>query len=518
MTALVCLIVLAQAPVEAPEFYAPNEELHGYLMEAMENNPGLHARYTEYLMALQKIPQVTSLDDPMFTYGQFLQSDVNRFKAMVQQKFPWFGTLKTRGEKAAAEADARLQRFFDERNRIGMAVKKAYFEYAFLGESINVTQAQADVLSYMEDTVRAKYSLGLANQDDLVRVSIEQTKLQDRYDGFVRLKPALMANLNEVLGREPTSEIPWPQKAEFPPDLPPPPIVLARVRAANPQLRAFDSEIESWEKATELAKKKGLPDFTVGLEYVSISKPRQIRPDRPYPATLNALNRRRMTAANAARTDIQALNNVLQGQPAQFSALERGVTPAIDAYSIATYDEPMAYSDGGEDNIALSLTVNVPIWRKKIRAGIEEAELGQSMVADTKHQKALSLSSAAQMAAYRFDDAKRRYNLYEDSLIPQAQQAYEDLQSQYGTTELGSGLAAASFIDVLDSVQTLLSFELDQVRAERDWQIGAAELEYLMGGPWAADSSGEVKEKEAEPAGPTQVDATDSSEDSQASQ
>jgi len=509
MMTIVFLIVLAQTPVEPPEFYAPNEELHGYLMEAMENHPGLHARYTEYLMALKKISQVTSLDDPMFTYGQFIQSDVNRFKVMFQQKFPWFGTLKARGEKSAAEAEARLQRFFDERNRIGMAVKKAYFEYALLRESINVTQAQADVLTYMEDTVRAKFSLGLANQDDLVRVSIEQTKLQDRYDGFLRLKPALMAQLNEVLGREPTGEIPWPQEAASPPELPPLPIVLARVRAANPQLRALDSEIESWEKSTELAKKKRFPDFTFGVEYVSISKPRQIRPDRPNPATLNAIERRRMTAANAAQTDRQAIRNVLQGQPAQFSSPERGITPLIDAYSIATYDEPMAYSDGGDDNIMLSLSVNVPLWRKKIRAGIEEAQLGQSMVADNKRQMSLSLASGAEMAAYRFDDAQRRYELYEESLIPQARQAYESLQSQYGTTE-----ASANFIDVLDSVQTLLRFELDQVRAERDWQIGAAELEYLMGGPWASELTGQVHEQEAETVVPRKEAREDSSPES----
>ncbi len=495
MMTIVCLIVLAQTPMEPPEFHAANEELRGYLIEAFENNPGLEARYTEYLMALQKIPQVTSLDDPMFTYGQFVQSDINRFKVMFQQKFPWFGTLKVRGEKSTAEAEARLQRFFDERNRVGMAVKKAYFEYAFLGESINVTQAQAEVLTYMEDTVRAKYSLGLANQDELVRVSIEQTKLQDRYDGFVRLKPALMAQLNEALGRDPTNDIPWPQEAAFPADLPPLPIVLARVRAANPQLRAFDSEIESWEKATELAKKKGLPDLTLGLEYVSISKPRQIRPDRPYPATLNAIERRRMTTANAARADIQAVRSVLQGQPAQFSAPDTGITPLLDAYSIATADEPMAYSDGGDDNIMLSLSVNVPMWRRKIRAGIEEAQLGGRMVAENKQQKALSLASAAEMAAFRFDDAKRRYDLYENSLIPQARQAYESLQSQYGTTE-----TSASFIDVLDSIQTLLSFELDQVRAEKDWQIGAAELEYLMGGPWMTETRATLREREAEPA------------------
>ena len=62
------------ADVEAPMFSAGNEELHQYVLEAAENNPGLKAKYLEWQAALQKVPQVTTLEDPMFMYSQFLQS------------------------------------------------------------------------------------------------------------------------------------------------------------------------------------------------------------------------------------------------------------------------------------------------------------------------------------------------------------------------------------------------------------------------------------------------------------
>jgi outer membrane protein TolC len=68
--------------------------------------------------------------------------------------------------------------------------------------------------------------------------------------------------------------------------------------------------------------------------------------------------------------------------------------------------------------------------------------------------------------------------------VPQAEQTYESLQSQYAAAEGG-----ADFLDLLDSVQTLLAFELEEVRAARDVQVAAAQLEYLMGGPW--DASGD---------------------------
>ena len=266
MIALLIALTAGVAEVERPDFWAGNEELRGYLLQATENNPGLLARYEEWRAKLQRIPQVTSLDDPTLSYGQFVQSETQRARLAVSQKFPWFGTLRARGDKAAAEADAALQAFLSERNRLFAEVKRAYFEYAFLAEAVRVSEAQLEVLNYMEDVVTSKLALAMANQDELLRVSIEKTTVQDRRDGLLQRRPALMARLNETLGRDVLEEIPWPQSSEFPPTLPDAEAVMARIEQANPDLRAFDRLIESREKDIELARKKGYPDFTLGLE------------------------------------------------------------------------------------------------------------------------------------------------------------------------------------------------------------------------------------------------------------
>lgn len=104
--------------VQPPVFFAGNDELRQYLFEAAQNNPNLKARYEDWLAALEKLPQVTTLEDPMFGYTQFLQSDQYLAQLMIEQKFPWFGTLRTRGDKAALEADAALARFYAARNQL----------------------------------------------------------------------------------------------------------------------------------------------------------------------------------------------------------------------------------------------------------------------------------------------------------------------------------------------------------------------------------------------------------------
>ena len=145
----------------------------------------------------------------------------------------------------------------------------------------------------------------------------------------------------------------------------------------------------------------------------------------------------------------------------------------------------MAYSDGGDDNIMVSVTMSVPIWRKRIKAGIEEAKLMRRATEHEKRRSELALESSARMAVYEVKDAQRRHGLYKDTLVPQAEQTYESLQSQYSAAQ-----GDADFLDLLDSVQMLLAFELEHVRAARDVQVAAAQLEYLMGGPW--EQSGET--------------------------
>jgi outer membrane protein TolC len=296
----------------------------------------------------------------------------------------------------------------------------------------------------------------LAKEDELLRVQIELTIVQDKLDSLNRVRPALSALLAEALGHAAGDDLlPWPMQASFPPSPPSTELVLAAIREANPDLSALDSLIESDAKQVELARKKGYPDFTVGIDYTSISTPRQIRPDRPFPASLHA-GRRLLTGTSAGPAGT-----------------------LIDLYSLRNSDEPISYRSGGRDNVMISLRINVPIWRKRVKAEIKEAQLMERATEHAKHRKELSLGSAAQMALFGMDDARRRFNLYEESLLPKAQQTYESLQSAYGT-----GDTSADFLDLLDSVRQLLDFELEQIRAARDLQIAAADLELLLGRPW----------------------------------
>jgi len=464
-TGLILLFAVATPDLRPPVFFTANDELRQYLMEAAQNNPNLKARYADWQAALEKFPQVTTLEDPMLGYTQFLESDQYIAQLMVEQKFPWFGTLRTRGDKAAIEANAALARFYAARNQLFAQVKNAYFEYAFLAETTRIIESQTEVLAQLEESIRARYSLGIGMQADVLRIQTEKDRLLDQLKGLGQSRPAVSARLLEALGREAAApELDWPQPMDFPPPPPPAPVVLAQIRAANPDLEAMQRMIESREKDIILARKAGYPDITAGLGYMFMKDPK--------------MNNGRMRNAQIA----DAAKMLVQDAPMN------GLLPTLGEIGYdAAKEEYLKESEDMDDEITVSLKVNVPIWRKRIKAGIREAERMRESAQYDKLKSTLSYDTAARTSLYNYQDAERRYRLYKDVLIPRERQTYESLLAGYSagveSMEFG-GQPGAVFIDLQNSLRAVLEFQMQQAQASRDLQMAAAELEMLMGGPW----------------------------------
>jgi len=415
--AIIGLVAAAELiELETPRIAAENAELHEYLLEAGAQHPGLERRHAKWRAALERIPQATAFDDPVLSYAHFLQSDTNRLRVGLSQSFPWFGTRAARGDTAAYAAEAALAQVYVERDRIFAAVKKAYFEYAYLRARLEVTESQAEILSYMEEVERSRFSVGGSGQHDLLRVQIERDELENRRRELLDLRAVLSTDLAQALGRAPNTKLPWPQSFAQAPEPPDRVATLAAVRNDNPELITLAAARQSKQSAIVVADKKRYPDFTLGIE---------------------------------------------------------GMARKNDA-----------------DHISLALSFNLPIWRGKTRAAIAEARYEEAAVMYQKDDRTRMLERMAIRILFDFEDAQRRAELFSGSLIPKASQTYESLQSAYAL-----GTSNVALIDLLDSVNTLLEFELEGRRATRDMHLAAAELENIMGGPWSPSDAPETAHK-----------------------
>lgn len=140
--------------------------------------------------------------------------------------------------------------------------------------------------------------------------------------------------------------------------------------------------------------------------------------------------------------------------------------------------EPM---EGLYDQVLLSVSMNLPIWREKNEAVLGEAISRRLAVSAERRGLGNRLAAELSEAAFEHRDAHRRARLIRDTLLPRADQALESLLALY---QAGRG----GFLDILEAERTLIEFRLALERARTDRAVALARLDMLVGRPVPAQT------------------------------
>lgn len=260
-----------------PDAAAPapltGESADDFVRYAIYHNPKVEAAYQRWVAAAERLPQVRSLPDPRVNFGYFLEEVETRTgpqqaRIGVSQSFPWPGLLKNREDAAAMAARAEWRQFEAATLEVTERVVETLHEVAYLDAAIRITGENLELLSSFEEVVRAQYRVGTGSHPELVRVQVELGQLEDRLAQLRAMRPTYVADLNAVLNREADASV-----AEVT-DLPgrvasiDGPALAEIARHSNPILLALEERVEEQRIRGELARKEGLPDFTVGLDYI----------------------------------------------------------------------------------------------------------------------------------------------------------------------------------------------------------------------------------------------------------
>ena len=92
------------------------ERLETLIQEALENNPQIKSAEQQRVAMSQRVAQVSSLDDPMFTYTHWFSSIETRVGPlqnafMLSQRLPFFGKLRFRGDMAEQDIEVAEQAY-----------------------------------------------------------------------------------------------------------------------------------------------------------------------------------------------------------------------------------------------------------------------------------------------------------------------------------------------------------------------------------------------------------------------
>ena len=151
------LIIFLLTIIYLPLF--AQQELEVYLKTASENNAMLKAAFSEYMAALEMLPQAKALPDPnvmfqYFTTPLMLEMGRQQFTLSASQMFPWFGQLKAQEQVAAEMAKVKYEAFINERNQLFSEVKEVYFKLYVQHKYVQITEETLLLLSSFRELAR----------------------------------------------------------------------------------------------------------------------------------------------------------------------------------------------------------------------------------------------------------------------------------------------------------------------------------------------------------------------------
>jgi outer membrane protein TolC len=251
------------------------ESLELYLQIAAENNPGLKARFSEYMASLERVPQAGALPDPQVAFAYFIapvetRVGPQRFRISATQMFPWFGTLQARENAAAQSAKASYEAFEEARAKLYHEVRSGYYNLYLIRSSISIARENLDLLSSFRELARTRVESGLGSSLDEYRLEMEIGDLENRLAMLVDREEFLTVMFNNLLHEERDHPV------ETPLLLPEKELMMSRqeildtIQAVNPQLRALALEQDALRYREELAVRMGKPGFSLGLDYIAV--------------------------------------------------------------------------------------------------------------------------------------------------------------------------------------------------------------------------------------------------------
>lgn len=398
-----------------PALWTRDLGLDALVRLAERRDPAVALAFERWRVAFEAVALAEKLPEPKLTLASYLTEVETRVGPMdgriaVQQAWPWFGSLALAGDAAAARAEAARALFEDQRLASRLRVREVWFDLVDLGASIEVKRANLELVRHWEEVARVRFEANLADSTDLLRVQVEVGRLEQE--------------LASLEARYPTH---WSRLALL-------------VDLDVPTLGATRPGMETLPKSVDL---------------VAESARRALDAGNPQ------------TFAADARTQAADRDRELADK-AFYPRLSLG----LDYTFIGAAALPV--SGSGDDAVAISLGLDVPIFRRAYRAGQRR---GDALSRASRLERTLLVreqQATLEKLLFELDDQTRRETLFATDLVPKAEQSLRGLDRAYQAGD-------ASYLELLDAERVLFTYQLELQRARVDHLRALARIERLTG-------------------------------------
>lgn len=392
------LIGLSLFLLPAAHAFAGEEtlKLQELIHEALKNNPEIRLAEARATGSIHRIPQATSLADPMVMIGYenegndrlySFNGDVkdmpadSRWMFSLSQLFPYPGKRALKGEMAMRDAESLRAMADAAKLATVVRVKELYHDLFLAYTTIDLITDQAALLSRLEDAALARYAAGMAPQQEVLMAQTEKYMLFEREEMEKQRIQSLNAMMNAAVGRDALAllgrpETPQETAQDYRLD-----DLIQRSYDRYPMIKSKEKMVNAAEAKVQMAKKEYYPDFTLGATY---------------------------------------------------------------------FARPSAFPDMWN----VTATMNIPIFYKtKQREGVLEAEANLIEAKREVESTKLMVSSALRDNYAMLKTAENLMRLYREGLIPKAHQDYELALAGYVTGKIEA-------ITAISRLKALIDYEV----------------------------------------------------------
>ena len=235
----------------------------------LARNPDLDVARATWRAAVAAYPSAVTLDDPMASYGVApfsIGSDVPFGQRIeINQKLPWPGKRKLRGDAAIADGEAMQADYESLRLDLAEATVQAFDDLYIAARALEINHHHRELLDRIEKSAMAQYTAGHASQQDPIEAHTHILELERERLMLEKQQRVAIVMLNRLLHRKPDAE------------LPPPParlVVAASTPAeaghAHPKQVAASARIRARQADLDEANLAFYPDFEVMGSYDSM--------------------------------------------------------------------------------------------------------------------------------------------------------------------------------------------------------------------------------------------------------
>jgi len=351
------------------------DELDDYLYTAAENNPGLKAKFSEYMAALEKVPQVGALPDPTVAFGFFIRPVETRLgpqqaRISASQMFPWFGTLSAKEDVVTEMAKAKYELFEEAKSRLFYDVKSTWYNLYFTNRAVAITRENIEILNTFQKLALVKIEAGKASAVDELRVEMEVLDLENQLLLLLDKYQTQKVAFNNLLNVDETQEVIIPELLETTEINLSREALLDSIRSNNHQVLNLEFQQASYEYQQTVARKMGSPSFTLGMDYIFVGE---------------------------------------------------SSNPALGP------------NESGRDAMMLPMVgISIPLYRKKYTSQVREAVFMQEAKQNQQIEKINVLETIYEKANTDYKDSKRRIDLH-DQQLKLAGKALKILETEYAT-------------------------------------------------------------------------------------